>query len=628
MRERDGNGTQFRSVGREPPDTLLNMVLGTGLTMGTVSAATSSAPHAIEVQPAAGAAALVLAVVTAAFVIATLRLSRLTKIVPAGATMELRSESPAVVDLLTGGFTVEDDAVPATVVDLAARGWFTIEDYGDDTIVRTRSVRPSGDTLQPYEQRVLSHIEQHAIDGVVPTRVLTTGQKQRAKRWFRGFSHEVIHHAQQLGLCTRRWGWLQIAVVWALSVLAAVPAIVVFDTAGESPDVADWASLGNVLAGLAIVVSLLLVVVAVWVGRVDAQKDTPAGVEAAAHWMGVRDFYRNTGDFETKSAASVAIWDHHLAYATALGLAQRVHRQIPFDSEHDRHAWSRATGQWRRVNVRYRTVRPGWGRHPFFVMFTSALTVAVFGALTWVAWNVADATWKHYYEDYLVVTPNQERWINLVAIAVAVLAVTVTTRAAVRFLFGCADLFRRRTVEGELVRAREFGGGDDSDPSYHLAIDTATPNAPVARDTVDTILAYRVHRGIYAQVTQGARVRVRVSPLIGYVASIETLVPAPEHARQAEPPNAVAATVGKLFNPAGGVLTGAVGGVIAGLLANQQARLTPEQLDAVGPDGRTVREVIAASQAELGAALGTSTPGAVPPPPPGGPRFRIVDPPA
>ena len=42
------------------------------------------------------------------------------------------------------------------------------------------------------------------------------------------------------------------------------------------------------------------------------------------------------------SAASVAIWDQHLAYATAMGLAQKVQRQIPFETEHDRHAWSRA----------------------------------------------------------------------------------------------------------------------------------------------------------------------------------------------------------------------------------------------------------------------------------------------
>src|SRR5690606_23965829 len=149
---------------------------------------------------------------------------RPTKITPAAGTMELRDETPAIVDLLTGGFDVEDDAVPATVVDLAARGWYTIEDYGEDTIIRTKRVPPTDDRLQPYEQRVLDYIDAHTIDGVVPTRVLTTGRKQISKRWFRGFTTEVVHHAQQLGLCSRRWGWGQIAAAWVLAGLAGVPA--------------------------------------------------------------------------------------------------------------------------------------------------------------------------------------------------------------------------------------------------------------------------------------------------------------------------------------------------------------------------------------------------------------------
>lgn len=542
--------------------------------------ATTSGPRAVEVHPAAGAAALAVAIAAALFVIAMLRLTRLSKIAPGPATMELRSEPPAIVDLLTGGFTVEDEAVPATVVDLAARGWFTIEDYGDDTIIRVRTTRPSGDTLQPYEQRVLSHIEHHAIDGVVPTRVLTTGQKQRSQRWFKGFAREVIHHAQQLGLCTRRWGWMQIGLAWVLAAVAGLTATLVLQTADESADVADWASAGNVLEGLAIIVGLVLFGIAVWVSRFGAQKDTPAGAAAAAHWLGLRDFYRGTGEFSRKSAASVAIWDHHLSYATALGLADEVRRQIPFDSEHDRHAWSRATGQWRRVDVRYRAWRPGWGRHPFLVAFTSLLTGAVFGALAWVGWNVANATWKQHYEEYVTITPAQEGWINLGAIAVAVVAMAVVAHALVRFLFGCADLFRRRPVEGDIVRARRFGGSDDSEPTYHLAIDTASPQSPRSPGTIDTIVAFKVRPAIYHQVTQGARVRAQVSPLLGYVTSIETLVPAPaQPVSTAAPANAVEAALGTWTN-----------GLVTGLIAKYQVEL----------------------------------PGHVPPPS-AGPRFRVVD---
>jgi hypothetical protein len=580
-----------------------------------VAAAQATGPKAIEVHPAAGAAALIVAVTAALILVGMVRLNRLTKIRPGAATMDLRPESPAVVDLLTGGFTVEGDAVPATVVHLASRGWFSIEDYGDQTVIRTRSIRPTGDSLQPYEQRVLGHIEHHAIDGVVPTRVLTTGKKQMSKRWFKHFANDVVQHAQQLGLCTRRWGWMQIVGAWALVGLAGAPAFLVADAAGESDNVADWASLGNLLTGLAFVVAAALVGGALWVSRFGAQKDTPAGVAAAAHWLGVRDFYRDTGEFGDKSAASVAIWDHHLAYATAVGLAHEVQRQIPFESEHDRHAWSRATGQWRRVNVRYRTLRPGWGKHPVLVALQSLFVGGVFGGIAWVGWNVANATWKQHYEDYVEVTADQERWINLGAIGVAVLAVAVVVHAVVRFVFGCADMFRRRTVEGEIVRAREFGGGDDSEPTRHLAIDTATAHTRPAGGTVDTLLAYKVRHRIYYAVGQGARVRARVSPLLGYVSSIETLAPPPQQLRVvSDPANVVESAIGAWADKAGAGLTGAIGGLVTGLVARQTARLTEAQLNAVGPDGKTVREHLAESQAQVDATFGAA--GADTPQPP------------
>ena len=41
--------------------------------------------------------------------------------------------------------------------------------------------------------------------------------------------------------------------------------------------------------------------------RSDAQGDTPAGREAAAHWLGVREFYRGSGSFEEQPAAAVAL---------------------------------------------------------------------------------------------------------------------------------------------------------------------------------------------------------------------------------------------------------------------------------------------------------------------------------
>jgi hypothetical protein len=535
------------------------------------SAGSSSELHSIDARPAAGIVALVFAVLAGLALVALLRSRRLSSIAPGGASIELRPESPAVVDLLTGGFEVDDDSVPATVVHLAARRWFTIEDYGPDTIIRTRTLRPTNDSLQPYERRVLDHIEHHAIDTVVPTRVLTIGPEGVSDRWFRGFAKEVTHHAQRLGLCVDRWSWGHRGLAWLLVAFALVPAWIIADNSETTDDSAEWVTLGNIALGAAFVVAVALGILAWRTTRLGAQRDTPAGAAAASHWLGVRDFYRNTGEFTDKSAASVAIWDQHLAYATAMGLAQKVQRQIPFETEHDRHAWSRATGQWRRVKVSYHTMRPGWGRHPAWMAVTGLFLCAVWSVVAYGAIWVANFSWRDDVDEYYTLTARQERWISLGATTAAVFALACAALMVMRFVFGCADLFRTRAVEGELVRRRERGGGDDSTPTYHLAVDTATATNRVD----DTILAYRVRSELYHQTAQGSRVRLVVTPLLGYVKSVETLVPAPTLPSMADSPEAAEMVVAQAMESFAVGWSGLMGGWAAQLAARPQGDLDP-----------------------------------------------------
>src|SRR5262245_13795547 len=200
------------------------------------STGSSSDLHAIDARPAASIVALVLAVLASIALVAVLRSRRLSPIEPAAPSIELRPETPAVVDLLTGRFEVDDDSVPATVVHLAARRWFSIEDYGEDTIIRTRTSRPPNDSLLPYERRVLDHIEHHAIDTVVPTRVLTIGPEGVSDRWFRGYATDVTNHAQRLGLCVDRWTWANRALAWLLVAVAVAPAWIVADNSDNADD--------------------------------------------------------------------------------------------------------------------------------------------------------------------------------------------------------------------------------------------------------------------------------------------------------------------------------------------------------------------------------------------------------
>jgi hypothetical protein len=73
---------------------------------------------------------------------------------PGPATMELGDEPPAVVDLLTNDWRVTADALPATLLDLAARDYLDLEQHGPGgTVCRVR--RTSGEGLEAYERMVV-----------------------------------------------------------------------------------------------------------------------------------------------------------------------------------------------------------------------------------------------------------------------------------------------------------------------------------------------------------------------------------------------------------------------------------------------------------------------------------------
>ncbi len=92
-----------------------------------------------------------------------------------------------------------DDAVPATLIDLAARNVVDIEQRGPGVFyVRLREA--DVESLTRYERRVLDHLRASARDGVVPAEALTTGPQSQSARWMRGFVSGVVSDAQARGL--------------------------------------------------------------------------------------------------------------------------------------------------------------------------------------------------------------------------------------------------------------------------------------------------------------------------------------------------------------------------------------------------------------------------------------------
>ena len=203
----------------------------------TPTVAATLAAGAWDVNPAVGLLVLAFAVGGLLAMAWLWRSTAPTRISPGPATMELRDERPALVDLLTGGFQVEDDAVPATLVDLAARRHVEIDELGGKVTIRPRRHGShTDDELTAYEQRVLTHLDQHAVGGVVPAEVITLGPEGVSERWFKSFVREVNRHGQSLGLCRRRFDAKHLVFAWGIVIVAFAPAWIVANVTPRTPD--------------------------------------------------------------------------------------------------------------------------------------------------------------------------------------------------------------------------------------------------------------------------------------------------------------------------------------------------------------------------------------------------------
>src|SRR5262245_49123758 len=113
-------------------------------------------------------------------------------------TMELGPEPPAVANFLTNGFRVTPEAVPGTVLDLAARNVLAIEERGFGHYVCR--IRDHHETLSAYEERVVELVQRRQVDGYVPVEALTTGSDKAAEKWLKAFGTDVVDEAKQRGL--------------------------------------------------------------------------------------------------------------------------------------------------------------------------------------------------------------------------------------------------------------------------------------------------------------------------------------------------------------------------------------------------------------------------------------------
>jgi len=121
---------------------------------------------------------------------------------PGPAALELQGpESPAVVNLLTTDWDLGHEAVPATLVALAAKRRIEIEMVGDDTFVRVRRLAAGdGASLTGYEGMVLDHVVGRQAEPVGVGQFLDPGPGPVADAvQLLGAQYDVLHHGEVVG---------------------------------------------------------------------------------------------------------------------------------------------------------------------------------------------------------------------------------------------------------------------------------------------------------------------------------------------------------------------------------------------------------------------------------------------
>lgn len=424
----------------------------------------------------------------------------------AAPTNVLRDEPPALVNFLINRCHVTRVAVAATFLDLAARKFLSIDMLDlDHGVVRLRE-QPGSGALRPYEQQVYGLVQSRATGGSAPLEVL---EVQDSDKWFKNFSKAVVSDARRMHFAGNRWSTFDyIGLGGSLALICltfagafALADLFVQDTGSEDDFTrSDWL----IMAGIAWFVLML------GFGALRSLRETASSRPVTAHWLGYRDYCRQTEAFERQPPAGVTVWERYLSFAVAVGSAHDTAEDLPFQTEDPETAWTRSTGTWRQLRIEYPT-RFGFGQVPWKAALEGFARAAWFGGLAFfilpILLPIVLDLRDDLSEDLGSGDDAKLRWIVIgVVIFQTVLGAYWAINGlagAIRFVRGVADLGRSVVVEGEVVkvhagRVAVDDGLDDETTAWFRPVDCP----PLSR---------------------GQRVRVTRTPNLHYVTQVEVL---------------------------------------------------------------------------------------------------------
>ena len=359
-------------------------------------------------------------------------------------------EPPAVLSQVTG--KLGEVGLGATLIDLAARGWFQVSTPGGPRgpAMCVVPAETPGGPLAPFERRAVAHVALRAgARGEVPAPALADGFEGGEDPFMKAFREEVDAETRRRGLTRPRLSGGRIGL---LCLLAFIPAGVLAAAAAVAhmKYPAGWG--GGAWFGLGVIA----------LGAGASRKPSAAGQAALARW---------------RSAVEGSPGDGRLlGYAAALGRAPGA--VAVFAPGGQNTVWSGYRGSWQQLEIE-RTTWP-W---PKALAITLGIIVGPFaylGAVFWLFSHGLGGVGKLVIE-----------------LTVAAVIVAVGLGVARRTLFP-----RYAEFDGQVARQWKVEGDSESPDEYHVAVDDGTR---------DKAWDFKVGSEPYRGLTPGTFVHVRVN---------------------------------------------------------------------------------------------------------------------
>ncbi|MGH2632896.1 MAG: DUF2207 family protein [Tepidiformaceae bacterium] len=470
---------------------------------------------------------------------------------------ELGPETPAIANLLVNRWKLTRTAMPATMLDLAARKMLEIDQLGSDHfVVRIKRSPVPDDHLTAYEQQVLDHVHARATGGSAPVEALDLGESGEAERWWKQFDKGVVSDTRNRGLARNRWAaddWLVLGgtLLAGLGLIGLAAALAHVIGSSASASSSNRSSRWDALLGA----GFLWFLVMAWMGSLRGIRDTAAGETACARWLGVRNYMRNAHAFENAPAAAVILWDRLLAYGAGLGVAHDAVHDLPFAADEPGSAWSRSTGVWRQIRIEY-PHRFGYGNKPVTVFFGGLVRAVWWGGLAFVMLPIVTHIALDVIDSGLPTdqSKNEIYFYAGVFAVVSIVGLYLVVRfldGAIRLVIAARDLGKSTTYEGAVVKLHEGRAAVDDGKA-----DEIRAWMPYAAGTT---------------LARGMTVRATVSPHLRHVSVCTVLAAAP-----ATPGVGGVSAGGSAFS------SGVSGGAIDAAFVKQ---VTGLDLPAVDPNG-------------------------------------------